>query len=86
MPVDQPRSDPNAEQPFRIYTANSFGQAIRKYRTDAGLTQRQLADAAGLDQAYISRLENGLDNEHLQRLLNILQRLGVRVTLSRADW
>jgi HTH-type transcriptional regulator, competence development regulator len=38
--------------------AQSFGVALRMRRRDAGLTQRDLAERAGLDFTYISKLEN----------------------------
>ena len=36
----------------------SFGAALRTHRREAGLTQRDLAERAGLDFTYISKLEN----------------------------
>lgn len=36
----------------------SFGAELRRRRRDAGLTQRDLAERAGLDFTYISKLEN----------------------------
>ncbi|MCL5445765.1 MAG: helix-turn-helix domain-containing protein [Actinobacteria bacterium] len=47
------------EQPYRLYTAASVGQAIRQYRLHAGFTQAQLADQVGITVSYLSRLENG---------------------------
>ncbi len=38
--------------------AGSFGNALREKRRAAGLTQRELADRAGVDFSYISKLEN----------------------------
>jgi transcriptional regulator with XRE-family HTH domain len=38
----------------------SLGQAVESLRTQRGLTQKQLADQAGMSDAYISRLENGV--------------------------
>jgi transcriptional regulator with XRE-family HTH domain len=35
-----------------------FGEALRNLRRTAGLSQRELADKAGLDFSYISKLEN----------------------------
>ena len=46
---------PNVRFPSRM----SFGSQLRQIRRDAGFTQRQLADVAGLDFSYISKLENG---------------------------
>ncbi len=36
-----------------------FGPLFREKRRKAGLTQRQLAERAGLDYSYISKIENG---------------------------
>jgi len=74
------------EQPFRIYTAASIGSAIRQYRKEAGLTQKELADRVGIEQSYLSRLEQGQETEQLRRIVAILKQLGVRATLNRADW
>lgn len=39
--------------------ATTFGELLREKRRSAGLSQRQLADRAGVDFSYISKLENG---------------------------
>lgn len=36
----------------------SLGQAIRSVRKQAGLTQKELAEAAGIDQSYLSMIES----------------------------
>lgn len=74
------------EQPFRIYTAASIGPAIRQYRKEAGLTQKELADRVGIEQSYLSRLEQGHETEQLRRIVSILKQLGVRATLKHEDW
>jgi len=38
--------------------AKSFGARIRELRRSAGLTQRELAERAGLDFTYVSKIEN----------------------------
>ena len=74
------------EQPFRVYTAASIGPAIRQYRREAGLTQKELADRVGIEQSYLSRLEQGQETEQLRRIVSILKQLGVRATLKHEDW
>jgi HTH-type transcriptional regulator/antitoxin HipB len=90
MPTSQengPRTEASAlEQPFRLYSAASVGPAIRKYREEAGMTQAELADMAGLNRTYLSELEQGKETEQLRRILRILKVLGVRATLQKADW
>jgi HTH-type transcriptional regulator/antitoxin HipB len=75
-----------AAGPFRIYSPASLGDAIRHYRTAAGLTQAQLAEMAGLQRSYLSELENGKETEQLKRILRVLRQLGVRMMLDEADW
>jgi len=79
-------TEPTPDQPFRLYTAASVGPAIRKYREEAGLTQAELADMAGLNRTYLSNLEQGKETEQLRRILRILKLLGVRGTLQKAEW
>lgn len=81
MPTDR-----MATGPYRIYSATSLGDAIRHYRTEAGLTQAQLAAATGLQRSYLSELERGKETEQLARILRLLRHLGVRITLDKADW
>jgi HTH-type transcriptional regulator / antitoxin HipB len=79
-------TEPTPDQPFRLYTGASVGPAIRKYREEAGLTQAELADMAGLNRTYLSDLEQGKETEQLRRILRVLKLLGVRATLQKADW
>ena len=71
---------------YRIYTSESLGLAIRHFRRQAGLTQAELARAAGLNRTYLSQLEQGRESEQTRRLFRVLRRLGVRMTLQKADW
>jgi HTH-type transcriptional regulator/antitoxin HipB len=77
---------PTSDQPFRLYTAASVGPAIRQYREQAGLTQVELAELAGINRTYLSNLEQGRETEQLRRIVRVLKLLGVRATLQRADW
>lgn len=78
--------DTPSRGPFRIYNPASLGVAIRRYRTEAGLTQAQLATMAGLQRSYLSELENGKETEQVKRLLRVLRQVGVRMTLDKGDW
>jgi DNA-binding XRE family transcriptional regulator len=79
-------SGTQSKGPFRIYTPASLGDAIRHYRTEAGLTQAELAERAGLHRSYLSELETGKETEQVKRILRVLRQLGVRMTLDKADW
>lgn len=73
-------------RPFRIYTPASLGAAIRHYRQEAGLSQADLAERAGLNRTYLSNLEQGHETEQVKRILRVLKQLGVRMTLEEANW
>ena len=77
---------PTLHGSYRVYTPESLGAAIRHYRTEAGLTQAQLAKMAGLGRSYLSELEKGKETEQISRILRVLRQLGVRMTLDEADW
>ena len=36
----------------------SFGKAIRNYRKQRGISQKELAEKAGIDFTYLSKIEN----------------------------
>lgn len=83
---DMSSDDRTGKGPFRIYTPASLGDAIRHYRQEAGLTQAQLADMAGLHRTYLASLEGGKETEYLKRLFRVFRQLGVRMTVEKADW
>lgn len=63
-----------------------IGQMIYDIRTKAGLTQKQLAELAGTDQAVISRLEDADYEGHTMSMLRRIARaLGKRVEVRFVD-
>jgi transcriptional regulator with XRE-family HTH domain len=54
-----------------------LGAAIAKARTKAGLTQAELAQHAGLDEATVSALEQGQYKPASDELSRLAQALGV---------
>lgn len=46
----------------------AFGTAVRELRTERGLSQEDLADAAHLHVTYLSGIERGLRNPSLDKL------------------
>lgn len=47
----------------------AFGQAIREFRGEAGLSQECLSEHANLDRTYISLLERGLRSPSFDTML-----------------
>ncbi len=56
-----------------------IGQRIRAARKAKGMTQSEVSQKTGLDQAYISRLENGTAEGSPAQILNIARGIGVPI-------
>jgi transcriptional regulator with XRE-family HTH domain len=65
-----------------VRSGDDFGRAIADIRTSRGLTQAELAAAAGLERAYVAKIETGRSVRLLEHLLRILRRLGATVTIT----
>ena len=50
---------PRQLRPDQAYGLKRLGEVIRRARRDVGVSQHMLADAVGVNQSVISRLENG---------------------------
>jgi transcriptional regulator with XRE-family HTH domain len=56
---------------------SSFGELLRQKRRAAGISQRRLAELAGLDFSYISKLENSrLEAPAADTVLRLAELLG----------
>lgn len=62
-----------------------LAETIRTYRTEAGLSQEELADRAGLHRTYISLLERGLRAPSVETLAHIGAALQVPASQLLAD-
>lgn len=61
-------------------------KAIKKMRLDSGLTQKQVAEKAGLSVSWISRLENGqIDVEDIT-VVSMFKLLKVYSDVSQLSW
>jgi len=61
--------------------ARRLGQAIRKQRKALRLTQVQLAQLAGCGLAFLYQLEKGKPSVRLDKLLDVLEVLGLQLRL-----
>jgi transcriptional regulator with XRE-family HTH domain len=57
-----------------------FGKRLRELRQKSGVTQHDLAQAAGLTDAYVSNMENGFAVPSLTTVLRLAVALGCKVT------
>lgn len=59
----------------------SFGLAVRRRRSAAGISQERLAELSGLERAYVSGLERGKRNPTLLTQTRIAEALGVTLAV-----
>jgi transcriptional regulator with XRE-family HTH domain len=59
--------------------AETIRQRIRQIRVEKGVSQVRLGELTGLDQAYVSRLENGTAEGTPSQLYAIAKALGVGI-------
>ena len=70
------------DQPMLARTNKQVGEAIRRTRRQAGLTQQDLADKMSVRQATISSLENGHAGTSLQIAMSAMAALGLELTIN----
>ena len=57
-----------------------FGSVLRRYRSERGITQEELAFQAGVDRTFVYRLERGLRQPTITTLIGMSRALGVSAT------
>jgi len=58
----------------------TIGLNIKRLRIEQGIAQEKLALLAGIDRAYMGRIERGSENVTVARLETIAKTLGVHVS------
>ena len=61
--------------------AHPYGPAVRDRRTQLGLTQTELAELAGCSTRFVHTVEAGKATVRLDKLLDVLDVLGLRLTV-----
>ena len=64
------------------YAAKNIGELVRKTRKGMGVTQRDLALTSGTGMRFIIDLEQGKATCQLEKVLTVLNTLGVRIDLT----
>ena len=58
---------------YQVITARDLGAAVKHFRTAAGVTQEDGAEAMGIGQPYLSSLESGKFGSSLTHALRLLR-------------
>ncbi len=58
----------------------AYGLALRRLRTERGLSQERLAHLADLDRSYVSGIERGERNPSLANILKLTDALSIKVS------
>lgn len=58
----------------------TFGRAVKKLRTEKGISQEKLADLSGLHRTYIGSLERGSRNVSLENIHKLAIALECRIS------
>lgn len=66
-----------------IATAADLGRLVREARQQRGLSQQDLADAAGVGRRFVSELENGKETVELGKALLVAAACGIDLSARR---
>jgi transcriptional regulator with XRE-family HTH domain len=70
------------EQIWVVRSGEDLGRAVAEIRVARALSQRALAEEAGLSRTWLAKLETGRSAVVLDHLLRLLRRLGATVTIT----
>jgi transcriptional regulator with XRE-family HTH domain len=77
--------DIHGEGDFHVASPADLGSALRYFRRSARVSQTDAASGAGVDQAYISRLEHGRFGPALEHTLRLFSLLGCEVIVRKSS-
>ncbi len=66
-----------------IENPKSLGEWVRRMRKQAGVTQKEVALAAGTGLRFIGELENGKPTCHIGKVFDVLRSLGVQIRIEK---
>lgn len=69
---------------FPVRTGHQLPQLLRAYRKQSGMTQSEVARRLGVTQQNLSALERNADKVSADRLVELLNILGVELVLRKA--
>jgi transcriptional regulator with XRE-family HTH domain len=81
MSSERDVTQPSQTDGSRRHLQTRFGERLRETRHKAGLTQAALAEAAGLTQQYVAKIEAGQINPTLATMAAVACVLGTEIGL-----
>lgn len=69
-----------------INTIQELGALVRQCRKEQGLSQTEFAGVCGVGNRFISDLESGKPTMRLDKVLQVLQSLGLALNLVQRAW
>ena len=71
---------------MKITNAEDIGRIIRQKRKGDGLTLEEAAAVCGVSYPFLSALENGKESVIFDKLMQVLQGLGIELSASIRTW
>jgi transcriptional regulator with XRE-family HTH domain len=81
--ADPSNASPASDSRYAIIGLMQAGPMVRASRRRSGLTQRQLAEAAGVPQATVGRIEAGSVSPRAETLIRLLGAAGHELSVER---
>ncbi|MBI2354982.1 MAG: helix-turn-helix transcriptional regulator [Deltaproteobacteria bacterium] len=71
---------------MKISKPEDIGQTIRRKRKADGLTLEEAAAVCGVSYAFLSALENGKETVRLNKVLQVINCLGIELEANTRTW
>jgi HTH-type transcriptional regulator/antitoxin HipB len=68
---------------MNIEDIKSLGEFVRQQRRQSGVTQKEVALAAGTGLRFIGELESGKPTCHIGKVFDVLRTLGMQVRIEK---
>jgi y4mF family transcriptional regulator len=75
--------DSNLIQPIKIKSTQDLGKLVREYRVAQKMTQADILGLANTGNRFIVELENGKPTVQFQKVLDVLDALGLELAIQK---
>nr|WP_314631092.1 transcriptional regulator [uncultured Noviherbaspirillum sp.] len=86
MRRDMRRKSDSANQPgmpMAVRTVSGVGEIVQSIRKQQGLSQLDVSGLAGLGVRFMVDLEKGKETIQMQKVLDVLEQLGLELVIAR---